>query len=103
MLLQIPIFLLFARSCKQDQAASPKATDRHIAAVESDTIQPAIVFEKDVLPILQAKCSPCHFEGGKMYAKMPFDNPKTIKDHPEGVLKRFQEPQLATIKAYLSK
>jgi hypothetical protein len=25
------------------------------------------------------KCEPCHFSGGKVYAKLPFDRPETIK------------------------
>lgn len=35
-------------------------------------------FEKDVRPLLESHCRPCHFEGGKMYAKLPFDRPETI-------------------------
>jgi hypothetical protein len=41
------------------------------------TKTPAPVFEKDVAPIV-AKCAPCHFNGGVMYAKLPFDKPETI-------------------------
>ena len=67
---------------------------------QQDTIS-MVIFETDVLPILKAKCSPCHFEGGKMFQRMPFTDPKTITSHPEGVLKRFKEPELGTIKVYL--
>lgn len=42
-----------------------------------DTGQEA--FERHVLPILQNRCSPCHFEGGKMYDRLPFDRPGTIR------------------------
>ena len=35
-------------------------------------------FDKEIKPILQARCQPCHFQGGKVYAKMPFDRPETI-------------------------
>jgi len=35
-------------------------------------------FDSDIKPILQAKCQPCHFPGGKVYDKMPFDKPETI-------------------------
>ena len=35
-------------------------------------------FDSDIKPILQAKCHPCHFPGGKVYDKMPFDKPETI-------------------------
>ena len=36
-------------------------------------------FETEIKPIFQARCQPCHFEGGKVYDKMPFDKPETIK------------------------
>jgi len=36
-------------------------------------------FEARVLPILYERCSPCHFEGGKMYDRLPFDRPGTIQ------------------------
>lgn len=35
-------------------------------------------FETDIKPIFQAKCQPCHFQGGQVYDKMPFDKPETI-------------------------
>jgi hypothetical protein len=36
-------------------------------------------FSTQIKPMLEAKCQPCHFSGGKVYAKMPFDRPETIK------------------------
>jgi hypothetical protein len=36
-------------------------------------------FETQVLPILQARCRPCHFDGGVMYRRLPFDCPQTIR------------------------
>jgi hypothetical protein len=36
-------------------------------------------FSTQIKPILEVKCQPCHFSGGKVYAKMPFDRPETIK------------------------
>jgi hypothetical protein len=35
-------------------------------------------FASDIRPILQSSCQPCHFQGGKMYEKLPFDKPETI-------------------------
>ena len=48
-------------------------------------------FKKDIQPILQKNCSPCHFAGGKMYAKMPFDKVETIISHEAGAIKRFSD------------
>ena len=35
-------------------------------------------FDTEIKPIFQAKCQPCHFQGGQVYDKMPFDKPETI-------------------------
>lgn len=36
-------------------------------------------FTADIEPIFKARCQPCHFQGGKVYDKLPFDKPETIK------------------------
>jgi len=36
-------------------------------------------FRRDVQPILERKCQPCHFAGGKMYERLPFDRPETVQ------------------------
>jgi hypothetical protein len=38
-----------------------------------------IDFGTQVEPLLKSKCQPCHFNGGKMYEKLPFDRPQTIR------------------------
>ena len=35
-------------------------------------------FDRDVKPILAGKCQPCHFPGGTMHERLPFDQEKTI-------------------------
>jgi hypothetical protein len=35
-------------------------------------------FDAEIKPIFQARCQPCHFQGGKVYDKMPFDKAETI-------------------------
>ena len=35
-------------------------------------------FLQEIEPILVKNCSPCHFPGGKVYTKMPFDAALTI-------------------------
>ena len=44
----------------------------------SDT-KPPIDFDRQVKPIFQSKCMPCHFSGGQMYDRLPFDKPETIR------------------------
>ena len=36
-------------------------------------------FDTQLKPILQSKCMPCHFSGGQMYDRLPFDKPATIR------------------------
>jgi hypothetical protein len=69
--------------CKKHQPA----VNIHVNGVLSLVAAPG--FKKDIQPILQKNCSPCHFPGGKMYAAMPFDKPETIIGHEAGALKRF--------------
>lgn len=40
--------------------------------------QQPVTFAKDVKPILERRCTPCHFPGGVMHGKLPFDKPDTI-------------------------
>jgi hypothetical protein len=35
-------------------------------------------FTTEIKPIFQARCQPCHFQGGQVYDRMPFDKPETI-------------------------
>jgi hypothetical protein len=53
--------------------------------------KPAASFEADVAPILQRKCTPCHYPGGKMYAKLPFDRPETIVKLGERLFTRIKD------------
>ena len=48
------------------------------ATVSSDS-KARVDFETQLKPIFRSKCMPCHFNGGKMYDRLPFDNPATIR------------------------
>lgn len=37
-----------------------------------------VTFNADIAPLLAAKCQPCHFKGGKVFDKLPFDQYKTV-------------------------
>lgn len=66
----------------------------------------SLSFAEHIQPILVSRCSPCHFTGGKMYAKLPFDKGATILD-PEvrnGILKRIKdEKEKEMIKQFMDK
>jgi hypothetical protein len=67
-------------------APTAPAADRVPAAPAPDA------FFTQVAPILAQRCAPCHNPGGKMYERLPFDDPATVAGHPEGILKRIKDP-----------
>ncbi|HEX7185453.1 MAG TPA: hypothetical protein VF756_26760 [Thermoanaerobaculia bacterium] len=54
-------------------------------------------FETQIRPILESRCQPCHFEGGKMYAQLPFDRAQTIQDLGEKLFTRIREEREQTL------
>ena len=76
-----------------------------MALAASTKTEPArpVDFDKDIEPILTAKCQPCHFPGGTMYAKRPFDKPATIVALGAKLFTRIKdEKQRAIIRAFLA-
>ena len=65
---------------------------------------PAADFAKDVRPILEQRCVPCHFAGGKMYARLPFDRPQTIDKLGTKLFTRIRdEKQRDVIRRFLAR
>jgi len=62
------------------------------------------VFATSLRPVLEAKCQPCHFEGGKMYAKLPFDRPETLRFLGPKLFTRITDPlDRAIFQAFLDR
>jgi len=84
-----------AASALPDQpakSAAPAAPAVSAAAEPAASAQPqqADPFRTTVRPILSKRCGACHDPGGKMYARLPFDDPKVVASHSEGVLRRLK-------------
>ncbi len=71
-------------------------------AVESEMIESAVAdhgssaqtkvdFATQIQPILQSRCMPCHFAGGTMYERLPFDQAKTIGTLGEKLFTRIKD------------
>jgi hypothetical protein len=61
-------------------------------------------FASDIRPILQSRCQPCHFQGGQMYEKLPFDKPETITKLGTKLFTRIKsEDEQRVITEFLSK
>lgn len=43
--------------------------------------------------MLAESCTPCHFPDGKMYERLPFDDPAVVRSRSEGVLRRLKDPE----------
>jgi uncharacterized membrane protein len=65
-----------ARTNAITKTSSDPAANTSSAASKSAA---KVDFDSQIKPVLQGKCQPCHFSGGKVYTKMPFDRPETIK------------------------
>ncbi|HYC88620.1 MAG TPA: hypothetical protein VEO54_05370 [Thermoanaerobaculia bacterium] len=61
-------------------------------------------FARDVRPILERRCQPCHFQGGKMHGQLPFDRPETITKLGDRLFTRIKaKDEQAVIREYLSR
>ena len=92
------LILFFAASfyypCQKEVAITAKP--KH--PVKVDTIN----FTTQLQPIFVTRCSPCHFPGGKMYERLPFDKAETILGHQEGILRRIKdEKENSLIRQYI--
>ena len=72
-----------ARSTAPRVAAAP-AADRAPAPAQ-------VTFAQDVQPILARRCQPCHFSGGVMYGKLPFDREATVHELGERLFTRIKQ------------
>ena len=64
---------------------------------------PRVDFVKEIRPMLEQRCQPCHFPGGKMYDRLPFDRPATITTLGEKLFTRIKdEKQRAVIRRFLA-
>lgn len=60
-------------------------------------------FDADIKPIFQARCQPCHFQGGQVYQKLPFDKPETITRLGTKLFTRIKdEKERALIREFLA-
>jgi hypothetical protein len=59
-------------------------------------------FLATVRPILATRCAPCHNPGGKMYARLPFDDPQVVSSHAPGILRRLNGDDRAAMEKWLA-
>ena len=105
MLLKYSILLLLLSWMSISEVIPNKSASTLVANLDQQisVIKPAtLVFDKDVKPIFEQHCNPCHFPGGKMYDRLPFDQAMIIISQEEGILKRIKEPaEVNTIRQFV--
>jgi hypothetical protein len=57
---------------------TPQAFVTSTAASPANSTTRKPDFASEIKPIFQGRCQPCHFAGGKVYDRLPFDKPETI-------------------------
>src|SRR5215510_943391 len=72
--------------------AKPARKIENVAPVSPSTAaKTRIDFETQLKPIFKSKCMPCHFSGGKVYERLPFDKPETIRKLGAKLFTRIKE------------
>jgi len=75
----VSVGLLLLESGGLAKPVTPATSLPMPAVATSATTKPRVDFDTQLKPIFQSKCMPCHFSGGQMYDRMPFDKPATIR------------------------
>jgi hypothetical protein len=71
------------------------------------TLQPAGIpaasaatFRSSLRPILSVRCAPCHEPGGRMYARLPFDDPAIVALHAARMATRLSGDEKRALEAW---
>jgi hypothetical protein len=90
-------------SSPDPSAAVASSTSAAAVANEPSAAAASADFARDVRPILEKRCQPCHFPGGKMYERLPFDRPETIRTLGTRLFTRIKaEDEQAVIRRFLA-
>src|SRR5262244_3383131 len=91
--MRIVLVLVAALLLIQTGGIRPAGTATVASAPVSDDSSPkALVdFDSQLKPIFKSKCMPCHFSGGQMYDRLPFDKPETIRKLGTKLFTRIKE------------
>ena len=104
--------LLHGKGCEGGSAGAARARVSPSPAAPPTPIPPSPVpatptqapdlFTATIRPVVEARCAPCHEPGGKMYDRLPFDDPRVLSSHSEGVLRRLKCEDKETFERWLS-
>jgi hypothetical protein len=106
----VMLTLILIAGFKTCNGTKPNALTKSAAPMNKPTITTSTqtvaerpTFASDIRPMLQSSCQPCHFQGGQMYEKLPFDKPETITKLGTKLFTRIKnEDQQRVIREFLS-
>ena len=78
-LVLIAMALLLVESGGVAKRSGATAMASPVSAPVSSAPKARVDFDTQLKRIFQAKCMPCHFSGGQVYNRLPFDKPATIR------------------------
>jgi hypothetical protein len=89
----VAVALLLLESGGSAKPAYSAPTSILVAQSSASTSAPTarVDFDTQIKPMLQSKCMPCHFSGGQMYERLPFDKPATIRKLGTRLFTRIRE------------
>lgn len=83
-------------------AIFPSTPEKNDIAVATELADSTVTFAGSIAPLLKANCSPCHFPGGAVYEKYPFEEYETAYALRKRLGVRLKEPdQLALLARWL--
>ena len=88
----IAIGLLLLESGGMAKPAGKPDLGSHATVAATSAAKAHVDFETQLKPIFKSKCMPCHFSGGQMYDRLPFDRPETIRKLGVKLFTRIKEP-----------
>ena len=83
---------VFRQTPKLAESSSPEPATQPATLCQPAQTGP-VDFQSQVLPILVSRCSPCHFPGGSMYSRLPFDQEVTIRQLGTKLFTRIKSPE----------
>jgi hypothetical protein len=78
LVLALVLLAAFTYSCTRTKGATTTTATSLVTPASAVIPSPKVDFDTQIKPIV-SRCQPCHFSGGKVYDKLPFDRPETIK------------------------
>jgi hypothetical protein len=89
------IWILTIQGCTNTIQKSPAENTQDKAEIVVAPLQTQAMKNgfDPVKQMLSGNCSPCHIPGGKMYERLPFDNPQTVRAHSTRIAGRLEKPE----------